>query len=101
MLLPGRVALVTGGAIRVGRALSLGLAGAGARVVVHYHSSREAADALVAEIGAAGGEAIALRADLSRHAEVERLAEEAEQAFGRVDVLINSASTFPEAGLME
>lgn len=95
MDLSGRVALVTGGAVRVGRALSLGLAGAGARIIVHYNSSRTAADALIAKIGADGGEAVAIGADLSHQSGVERLAEEAEAAFGGVDVLVNSASIFP------
>ena len=101
MLLPGRTALVTGGAVRVGRALSLGLAAAGARVVIHHHSSAAEAEALAAEIRAAGGDAVPLRADLSVHAEVMRLADEAERAFGGIDVLVNNASIFPAAALDE
>lgn len=95
MELQGRVALVTGGAVRVGRALSLGLAAEGMRVVVHHHSSAAGAGEVVERVRAAGGEAVALRADLSRTDEVLRLAEEAERAFGRVDVLVNNASVFP------
>jgi pteridine reductase len=96
-----RTALVTGGAVRVGRAIALGLAGAGMRVVVHYNRSAEPAEGLVREIRSAGGEAAALGADLSRHAEVERLAEEAERAFGGVDVLVNNASVFPAEAIGE
>jgi pteridine reductase len=99
MDLSRRTALVTGGAVRVGRAIVEGLSRAGARVVVHYHGSAEAADELVDSIRARGGEAVALRADLSVHAEVETLAEEAFAAFGGVDILVNNASVFPSEGL--
>jgi pteridine reductase len=95
MQLSGKVALVTGGAVRVGRAIVLGLADAGMRVVVHYHSSAGPAEEVVRIIQGMGGEATSVRADLSRVEEVERLADEAERAFGRIDVLINSASVFP------
>jgi pteridine reductase len=97
----GKCALVTGGAVRVGRAISLALAGEGLRVIVHYNSSSEAADELVGSIREKGGEAVAIGADLSRHGEVERLAEEAEGAFGGVDVLVNNASVFPEERLAD
>ncbi|HET6231422.1 MAG TPA: SDR family oxidoreductase [Longimicrobiaceae bacterium] len=99
--LGGRVALVTGGAVRVGRAISLTLAGEGMRLVVHYNSSAEAAEALVAEVRAQGGEAVALAADLADGEAVERLAREAEAAFGGVDVLVNNASVFPPERLEE
>jgi len=97
----GKVALVTGGGIRVGRALALGLARAGARLVVHYNSSAAEADEVVATIQRKGGEAVAIGADLSKHSEVERLAEEALRAFGGIDILVNSASIFPEEGVGE
>lgn len=96
-----RCALVTGGGVRIGRALALALAGAGYRVVVHYHSSSAEAESAVAEIRAGGGEAVALRADLARSEEVERLAAEAEGVWGGVDVLLNSASVFPSETLLE
>jgi NAD(P)-dependent dehydrogenase (short-subunit alcohol dehydrogenase family) len=101
MILHNRCALVTGAAVRVGRAIASALAEQGMRVVVHYNSSRDAADELVEEIRAGGGEAVAVYADLSLHADVERLAERAESAFGGVDVLVNNASIFPEEGLDE
>jgi pteridine reductase len=97
----GKVALVTGGAVRVGRAISLGLAAAGARVVVHYHGSEREAEELVETIRASGGAAAAVGADLSRHAEVIRLATEAAGPFGAVDILVNNASVFPAEGLDE
>ena len=94
----GRTALVTGGAVRVGRAISLALSAAGARVVVHYNSSAGPADELVEEIRAAGGEATAVAADLSDLKQVRRLASEAEQPFGPIDLLVNNASVFPPEG---
>src|SRR5688572_18863159 len=97
----GKVALVTGGGIRVGRTLALGLAREGARVIVHHHSSAADAEEVVATIQRKGGEAVAIRADLSKHPEVERLADEALAAFGGIDILVNSASIFPEEGLGE
>lgn len=101
MDLSGKTALVTGGAVRVGRAISLALAGEGMRVVVHYHSSSAGADSLVAEIRAAGGDAVAIGADLSRGDQVERLAREAVGATGGIDVLVNNASVFPPQRLEE
>jgi pteridine reductase len=101
MILRGRCALVTGGAVRVGREVVLGLVEAGMRVVVHYNSSSDAADELVAEVRASGGEAEAVFADLSLMEDVARLVERAERAFGGVDVLVNNASIFPEEALLE
>ena len=94
MDLKGRLALVTGGGVRVGRAISLALAAKGARLAVHYRASRAEAESAAAEIRKAGGEAVLLQADLSRMEDVERLASEAERAAGGVDVLVNSASAF-------
>ena len=90
-----RSALVTGGGVRIGRALALALAREGLRVVVHYHRSADDADDVVRTITAAGGEAVAIQADLAKVEEIERLAREAEGAFGGVDVLVNNASVFP------
>jgi pteridine reductase len=93
--LAGKVALVTGGAVRVGRAISLALAAEGMRVVVHYNRSSAAADELCAEIRAGGGDAVAIGGDLASVDEVRRVADEAERAFGGIDVLVNNASVFP------
>ena len=101
MELRERVALVTGGAVRVGRAISQALAGEGVRLVVHYNSSSDDADALVEEIRGGGGEAAAIGADLSKGEEVRRLAEEARKLFGGIDVLVNNASVFPAQRLEE
>jgi pteridine reductase len=101
MELSGRTALVTGGAVRVGRAISLALAGQGMRVVVHYNSSRGPAEEVADAIRHEGGEAVCIGADLSHADEVERLAREAQAAFGGIDVLVNNASIFPAERLEE
>jgi pteridine reductase len=101
MELTGKTALVTGGAVRLGRAHSLALAGEGMRLVIHYNSSSGDADALVEEIRGRGGEAVAIGTDLSRGDEVARLAREAVDAFGGIDVLVNNASVFPAERLEE
>jgi 3-oxoacyl-[acyl-carrier protein] reductase len=90
--LEGRVALVTGGARDMGRAISLELAGRGAAVAVGYGTSADAAAATVAGIAAAGGRATAIAADVRDAAQVERLAAAA-IAFGdgRIDILVNNA----------
>lgn len=94
MELNGRVAVVTGGARRVGRALSLGLARAGATVVVNYRDSAAEAASAVEEIRALGAEAIAVRADLGVLDGVRGLVERTHSEFGRLDVLVNSAAVF-------
>ena len=89
-----RVALVTGGARRIGRAIAQDLAGDGWAVAVHYHHSAEDAASLVANIEAGGGHAIALRADLSVEAETRSLVARATEALGPLGCLINSAAAF-------
>lgn len=102
MSLHQRTAIVTGGGVRVGRALAVALAREGARVVVHYGSSRQAAEETVAEIVHAGGEAIAVQADLREPATAaETIFKSARDAFGTVDMLINSAAIFEAGGLAE
>jgi len=95
--LDGRWALVTGAAKRVGRVIALELGGRGMNVAVHDHTSAEAAAATVRELEALGVSACALGADLSRAAEVERLAAEAEARSGGLAVLVNSASNYLRA----
>ncbi len=96
LLLPSlpRVALVTGGAVRLGRAAVLALAGAGLAVAVHCNRSRAAADALAAEVQGAGGRAAVLQADLADEAAVQALLPAAAALLGPVGVLVNNASTF-------
>lgn len=89
--LEDRVALVTGASRGIGRAVALELAAYGAAVVVNYISSRERADAVVAEIEAAGGRAVSLQADVADAEACRGLVEATEAAFGPVDVLVNNA----------
>jgi len=97
----GKVVLVTGAGRGIGPGIALRFAEAGARVVVNYRESREGAEAVVAEIEAAGGEALARRADVTRAKEVASLFQVCDEVYGRLDVLINNAGTYPVAGLLE
>jgi NAD(P)-dependent dehydrogenase (short-subunit alcohol dehydrogenase family) len=90
MRLAGKSAIVTGGAGGIGRATSLAFAAEGARVAV-VDLQQDAAEAVAAEIRAAGGEAIALGADVSAEADVERVVATVVEAFGGVDVSFNNA----------
>jgi 3-oxoacyl-[acyl-carrier protein] reductase len=90
--LSNKVAIVTGGARDIGRAIVLELAAAGASVVVNYHSSADKANALVAEITNNGGNAIAVPADVSNADDVKHLIAESRAAFGdTIHILVNNA----------
>lgn len=95
------VALVTGGAVRVGRALSLGLADAGYDVVVHYHGSDAAARYVRSRIEEGGQRCVLARGDLSVPGDVEAVADVAREEFGRLDLLVNSAALFRESALLD
>ena len=97
----GKVALVTGGAIRIGRAISLGLARAGFDVVVNYRSSSVEARSLEAEILALGRRCLVVQADVASEDQVVALASAIDSEFGRLDLLVNSASVFHAANLLE
>ena len=90
-LLKDQVAIVTGASRGIGRAIALQLASQGAKVVVNYASSSTAADEVVAEITAAGGEAIAVQADVSQENQVDTLIKTTLEKFQRVDILVNNA----------
>ncbi len=89
--LQGKVAIVTGASRGIGRATALALATEGANVVVNYASSQAAADAVVAEIAAMGGQAIAIAANVAQADQVDTLINAAMEKWGRVDVLVNNA----------
>jgi 3-oxoacyl-[acyl-carrier protein] reductase len=86
-----RVALVTGASGTIGAAIAQALGSAGFRVAVHYRHGKESADAVAERIVAAGGEAEAVEADLSRQESVAPMFESIEQQFGTVDYLVNNA----------
>jgi 3-oxoacyl-[acyl-carrier protein] reductase len=90
-----KVALVTGASGGIGRAVALRLARDGFRVVLSYAGNAETAETAVAEIKAADGHAFAVQADLADAAAVERLFQETLGAFGRIDVVVNSAGIMP------
>lgn len=94
MNLEGQVALVTGAGRRIGRAIALRLAAEGARVVVHYRNSRSEAEAVAEQILRSGGEAVCIQAELARVSEIDRVFEEIEKRFGRLDILVNNAAIF-------
>ena len=91
MMLNGKVAVITGAGRGIGRAIALQFAEYGAKVVVNYRSSVAQVEELLASIQNAGGEAIAIQADVSREEEAKKLIDEAVKHFGRVDVLVNNA----------
>jgi pteridine reductase len=101
MDLKGRVALITGAGKRVGRTIALTLAEHGATIAIHYRSSRAEAEEGVAQIVAKGGRAQTFAANLESVAEIERTVSEVVAAFGRIDVLVNSASVFVRKPLAE
>ncbi|MEM6253676.1 MAG: 3-oxoacyl-[acyl-carrier-protein] reductase [Cyanobacteria bacterium P01_D01_bin.156] len=86
-----QVAIITGSSRGIGKAAALALAAEGASVVVNYARSSTAADEVVAEITGAGGNAIALQADVSQEDQVDALIKETKDKFGRIDVLVNNA----------
>jgi len=92
--LEGQVALVTGGAKRIGRSIALRLAADGAAIAVNYATSKNEAESLVREIRAGGAKAIAIQADVSKRAEVEEMTAAVERELGRLDILVNNAGTF-------
>jgi 3-oxoacyl-[acyl-carrier protein] reductase len=92
--LTGKVAVVTGASKGIGAAIAKQLAAEGAAVVVNYSSSKEAAERVVNEVKAAGGRAIAVKANLSKKADIDQLYAETKKAFGPIDILVNNAGVY-------
>ncbi len=101
MKLKEKIALVTGSSRGIGRAVALGFAREGAKVVVNYSSNAQAAEEVVGAIRQAGSEAIAVQADVARRADVERLFRAAGERFGRLDILVNNAGFTRPAMLLK
>jgi len=92
--LDGKVAIVTGSSKGIGAAIAKHLAAEGAAVVVNYSSSKRGAEGVVDEITKQEGRAIAVRGDVSKKADVQRVFAETKKAFGRVDILVNNAGIY-------
>jgi len=90
--LDGAVVVITGSSRGIGRAIAEELGQSGAKVIVNYHQSREAAEDVVARLKQSGSESVAIKADVSDPAQATRLIEETFQRFGRIDVLVNNAA---------
>jgi 3-oxoacyl-[acyl-carrier protein] reductase len=99
-MLEGKIAIVTGGSRGIGTAIARELAAQGAMVVVNHRESVSQAEAVVQEIMAAGGHALAVQADVGSATEAQRLVKETLDRFGRVDVLVNNAGTTRDMLLM-
>lgn len=94
--LAGKACLITGSSRGIGAAVARGAGRAGMRVAVHYHSARDEAEQVAADIRAAGAEAIVLKGDIAEPGLVESLIGQTADAFGRIDVLINNAADLIE-----
>jgi len=99
--LQNQKALVTGGSSGIGEGCALALGAAGAAVVVNYHSDADEAERVVAAIREAGGEAMAIQADVSREEQVQAMFAHAIEGFGTLDILINNAGLQQDAPFQE
>jgi 3-oxoacyl-[acyl-carrier protein] reductase len=92
--LNGKVAVVTGASKGIGAGIAKEFAEAGASVVVNYASDKQGADRVVDEITKGGGKAIAIQGNVAKKADVEKLFAEAENAFGKIDIVVNNAGVY-------
>ncbi|HVY07107.1 MAG TPA: 3-oxoacyl-ACP reductase family protein [Burkholderiales bacterium] len=99
--LEGKTALVTGGATGIGKAISIALAGAGARIAVNHFGRAGEARHLVKEMAAAGASAIEVEADITKAARVEKMMTKVRDALGPIDILINNAGVLLEKPFLE
>jgi pteridine reductase len=99
LALDGKVALVTGGGVRVGRAISLGLSAAGADVAIHYRRSRDEAESAALEVRSAGRRSVTIEGDLARPEDCRRVVAEAIGALGGLDLMVHSAANFHRASV--
>ena len=101
MSLQGKVAIVTGGNSGIGKAIVLELAKQGAKVVINYVVNPEATDELQKQVAASGGQAIGVKADVSKVAELQNLVDSAVKAFGRLDTMVNNAGVETRTSLLD
>jgi glucose 1-dehydrogenase len=101
MTLQGKVAIVTGGNSGIGKAIAVGLAKAGASVVIDYVVHPEATDALIRQIEAGGGTAIGVEADVSSVSALQMLIDRAVERFGRVDIMVNNAGVETRTSVLD
>ncbi len=97
MDLTNKVAIITGGAAGIGRSITLELAKRGAKVVINYNRSSEAATSLVNEITSFGGQALAIQADISSFTDAKRLVDETIEHFGILNIVVNNAGITDDA----
>ncbi len=96
-----KVVFVTGGARRVGRAIALGFAAEGAHVIIHHSASDEQAKQTAAEIEALGVKSLIVKGDYRRQQDIQANFEQIRAHFGRLDVMVNSASNFEQGDFLE
>jgi glucose 1-dehydrogenase len=101
MSLKGKVAIVTGGNSGIGKSIALGLAKAGANIVIDYVVHPEATEALEAEIAALGDASIGVQADVSKVADLQALIDAAVAKFGRVDIMVNNAGVETRTSVLD
>lgn len=101
MEIKGKVAVVTGGARRVGRVIARALAGSGADILVHHHASEIEASEAVREFRGYGVRSEAVQADLTQPSQVQELFDRLDELWGRLDLLVNNAAIFERATLEE
>jgi glucose 1-dehydrogenase len=101
MPLKGKIAIVTGGNSGIGKAIALGLAKAGANIVIDYITHPEVTDTLEREIVALGANAIGVDADVSRVEDLQKLVAAAVSEFGRIDVMVNNAGVETRTSLLD
>ncbi|MCC7192034.1 MAG: SDR family oxidoreductase [Phycisphaeraceae bacterium] len=99
--LSGRAALVTGAGVGIGQAVAVALGAAGAKVSIHYNSSRAGADETLRQIRAGGGEGAVIQGDLTREDDANAVVDAAVEKLGRLDILVNNAGALLERATIE